>query len=268
MLLPKDQRKKPPDMNKTPRLTVLGAGPGNAELITLKALRVIQTADVLMYDALVSDELLEFVPAHCIRLFVGKRKARHTYPQQEINRMIVSYAHRCGHVIRLKGGDPFVFGRGAEELEYAAAHGLHTAYVPGLSSAVAVPGTCGIPVTLRGVSESFWVITATTGNAALSADLTLAARSTATVVVLMGLGKAAEISSVYRQAGAGDTPAAVISHGTLQQQNVSTGVVGNLATLAETHDSPAVIVIGEVVKHKLSLATEQTLLHELTRFAS
>lgn len=255
-------------MNKIPQLTVLGAGPGNAELITLKGLRALQTADVLMYDALVSDELLEYVPAHCIRLFVGKRKARHTYPQQEINRKIVAYARRCGHVVRLKGGDPFVFGRGAEELDYAAAHGLQTAYIPGLSSAVAVPGNCGIPVTLRGVSESFWVITATTGSAALSADLALAARSTATVVVLMGLGKAAEISEAYAQSGAGGTPAAIISNGTLQHQQISTGIVANLATLAQSHASPAVIVIGEVVRHKLTLSPENAVMRELTRFAS
>jgi uroporphyrin-III C-methyltransferase len=151
----------------------------------------------------------------------------------------------------LKGGDPFVFGRGGEELEFAARHGLLTAVVPGISSAVAVAAALNIPVTSRGYSESFWVVTGTTMSGEISNDIALAAKSTATVVILMGLNKLKEIMQVFQANGKSETPVAVIQNGTLADQK---HVIGNAETIEElVHKnrigSPAIIVVGEVVRY-------------------
>src|SRR5690606_16526569 len=194
-------------------LTIIGAGPGDVELITLKAIKALQTADVVLYDALVNPELLEYSP-RAEHIFVGKRKGCYAYNQEQINELIVSRANSQGHVVRLKGGDPFVFGRGAQEMEYAAAHGLRVAMVPGISSCMAVPAAQGIPVTKRGDSESFWVITGTTKDHKLSKDVTLAARSDATVIILMGMSKLSQIVALYREHGKSDLAIGIIQNGT------------------------------------------------------
>jgi uroporphyrin-III C-methyltransferase len=181
----------------TPKLTLVGAGPGDAELITLKGIRAIQSADVVMYDALANDSLLDYAPKHALLLYVGKRKGDHYLKQSEINELIVSYATRYGHVVRLKGGDPFVFGRGYEEVEYAQQHNIETDIVPGVSSAVSVPAAQGIPITHRDIAQSFWVVTGHTQDNKLPADIHLAAQSSATVVILMGMSKLAEIVSIF-----------------------------------------------------------------------
>ena len=134
-------------------LTVVGAGPGDIELITLKAIKALKNADVVLYDALVNVELLKYA-ANADHIFVGKRKGCYAYRQEQINELIVSRAKSRGHVVRLKGGDPFVFGRGAEEMEYAAMQGLEVAMVPGISSCTSVPAIQHIPVTKRGAAES------------------------------------------------------------------------------------------------------------------
>ena len=174
------------------QLTVVGAGPGDVELITLKAIKALKAADVVLYDALVDTSLLDYAPQAEL-IFVGKRKGCYAYQQEQINELIVDRAVKNAHVVRLKGGDPFVFGRGAEEMEYAASKGLKVAMVPGISSSVAVPASQQIPVTKRGAAESFWVITGTTKNHKLSSDVALAAKSNATIVILMGMGKLDEI---------------------------------------------------------------------------
>src|SRR5690606_17092198 len=179
----------------TPRLTLVGAGPGDPELITLKGILALGKADVVLYDALVDKSLLKYATEKALKIYVGKRNGSRDNPQEETNQLIVDYALKYGHVVRLKGGDPFVFGRGAEEIEYAQQFGIKTEMVPGITSSSAVPAGQGIPVTKRGVSESFWVITGTTSAGQLSNDLHLAARSTATVVVLMGTKKLGEIVS-------------------------------------------------------------------------
>ena len=132
--------------NKIPKLTVVGAGPGDVDLITLKAIKVLKTADVVLYDALVNEELLDFINPNAELIFVGKRRGCYRYQQEQINELIVERAKTHGHVVRLKGGDPFIFGRGAEEMEYAAAFGIETAVVPGISSSLAVPAYQNIPV--------------------------------------------------------------------------------------------------------------------------
>ena len=155
-----------------PKLTVLGAGPGDPELITLKGVKALTEANVVLYDALVNRELLAHAP-NATHIFVGKRKGFHRYTQDEINALIVENALAFGHVVRLKGGDPFIFGRGSEEIAYAKQHGLETAIVSGITAAIAVPANLGVPLTKRGISESFWVITGTTSARKLSLDVAL-----------------------------------------------------------------------------------------------
>ncbi len=230
------------------KLTLVGAGPGDAELITLKGLRALREADVVLYDALVNPELLEYAP-RAEQLFVGKRLGCQAYAQQQINELIVQRGRSCGHVVRLKGGDPFVFGRGAEEMEYALSQGMEVAVVPGLSSCLSVPASLHIPATLRGVAESFWVITATTRDHRLSADVALAARSSATVIILMGMSKLQEIMACFERAGKPDTPVAVIQEGTTARERSATGTVQTIASQVNRLGlrNPAVIVVGEVV---------------------
>lgn len=233
-----------------PKLTVVGAGPGDPELITIKAINALSEADVVLYDALVNKELLKYAPIDSLKIYVGKRKNKHEYTQEQINNLIVDLAFTHGRVVRLKGGDPFVFGRGNEEIIHADAFNIETAIVPGISSSIGVPGASGIPVTHRGVSESFWVITATKQNGELSTDIYEAAKTNATVVVLMGLNKLKQIAGVFSDAGKNTTPVAVIQNGTLATENVAIGTVGNIVEEVHAQEikSPAVIVIGDVVK--------------------
>lgn len=233
------------------RLTVVGAGPWDIELITLKAIKALRTADVILYDALVNEELLEYAPqAECI--FVGKRKGCYAYQQEQINELIVSRARSHGHVVRLKGGDPFVFGRGAEEMEYAAANGLVVAMIPGISSSLSVPAYQNIPVTKRGAAESFWVITGTTKEHKLSKDVALAAKSSATVVILMGMSKLSQIVDLFNSEGKSKMPIAIIQNGTRDDEKVGVGTIGTIAeiVLEKQLTNPAIIIIGEVVKHR------------------
>lgn len=246
-------------LNKEPRLTLVGAGPGDPELITVKAVRMLREADVILYDALVSREILNMIPAGTPTFSVGKRAGEHSYKQEEINELIVELAFIHGHVVRLKGGDPFVFGRGSEELEFAAQHGIKTETIPGVSSAISVPASLNIPVTARGVSESFWVVTGTTKSGAISGDVALAAQSTATVVILMGLNKLHEIVSLFEEAGKSNTPVAIIQNGTLPTQKSVVGTISTIESFAAMEDisSPAIIVVGEVVR--MAQGVEQVL---------
>ncbi|WP_428655858.1 uroporphyrinogen-III C-methyltransferase [Runella sp.] len=232
------------------KVTLIGAGPGDPDLITLKGVKALQSADVVLHDALASTELLEYCKPDCLIVNVGKRFAQHSCNQDVINHLIVEYAQQYGHVVRLKGGDPFIFGRGYEELEYARHHGIETHVVPGISSSYAVPALAGIPLTTRGVSESFWVVTGTTKDHKLSNDLALAAQSSATVVVLMGMHKLSEIVETYAQLGKIELPVAIIQNGTRPDEKIVTGKVGNILQLvqAEGIGSPAIIVLGAVAQ--------------------
>lgn len=248
-------------------LTVVGAGPGDAELITLKAVKALQNADVVLYDALVNNDLLQYAPK-AEQIFVGKRKGCYTYQQDQINELIVSRAKSHGNVVRLKGGDPFIFGRGAEEMEYAASHGVAVAMVPGISSSVAVPAFQNIPVTKRGSSESFWVITGTTKAHKLSKDVHLAAKSSATVVILMGMGKLSEIVALFQSEGKSETTIAIIQNGTTPQEKVGVGTISTIEKIVEEQalSNPAIIIIGEVVKHREQLlkVRQEASIKELT----
>ncbi|APG66257.1 uroporphyrinogen-III C-methyltransferase [Tenacibaculum todarodis] len=244
---------------KNPKLTVVGAGPGDIDLITVKAIKVLKTADVVLYDALVNEELLSYINPEAEQIFVGKRRGCYKYQQEQINELIVARAKTHGHVVRLKGGDPFIFGRGAEEMEYAADFGVETAMVPGISSSLAVPAYQNIPVTKRGSAESFWVITGTTKEHKLSKDVALAAKSNATVVVLMGMGKLPEIIQLFQQENKNDLPVAIIQNGTRSNEKVGIGTVDTIIDIVKEQElsNPAIIILGEVVKHRAVLANVQ-----------
>ncbi|MEQ5792567.1 uroporphyrinogen-III C-methyltransferase [Muricauda sp. NFXS6] len=233
------------------KLTVVGAGPGDVDLITLKGVKALQTADVVLYDALVSTELLEYAP-NAEKIFVGKRKGCYSYQQEQINDLIVERATHGLQVVRLKGGDPFVFGRGAEEMEHASRYGIEVAVVPGISSSVSVPASQNIPVTKRGAAESFWVITGTTKEHKLSKDVALAAKSNATVIILMGMSKLGEIMELFKEEGKREIPVAIIQNGTTENEKIGIGTVASIEHKAKEQQlsNPAIIVIGEVVNHR------------------
>ena len=240
----------------TPKLTIVGAGPGDVELITLKAIKALENADVVLYDALVNEELLQHAKQAEI-VFVGKRFGCHAYSQDQINDLIVTMAKKHGHVVRLKGGDPFVFGRGSEEIDFASQFGIEIAIVPGISSALGVPASNGISLTQRGIAESFWVITGTTSDHKLSKDVALALQSSATVVILMGMNKLDEIIALYQQNRTDDLPIAIIQNGTKSNEKKVIGTISSIAELVKDSEiaSPAIIIIGEVVKNASQLTT-------------
>lgn len=235
-------------MSIIPELYVVGAGPGDPELLTLKAHKVLQTAAVILYDNLANRELLALAPSTCECLYVGKKPYGDYTPQETIHALILEKALARGRVVRLKGGDPYIFGRGFEEVLFARAHGIAAHYVPGISSMQAL-GLEDIPLTHRVVSEGVWLLTGTKKDGALSADLRLAMQSNATVVIYMGLKKAAEIADTYRQMGKGETPAAVVQHVSLPYRRAAVGQVQHLPDLVTAHGItyPALIVIGWVV---------------------
>ena len=239
------------DDNNKPRLTLVGAGPGDPDLITLKGIKALADADVVLYDALANEELLCYSPARAKKIFVGKRAGRHYLQQHEINRIIVKHARNNEHVVRLKGGDPFVFGRGLEELEHARRHHIKTEVIPGISSALAVPALQNIPLTHRGVSDSFWILTGTTRSGKFSKDLLLASQSNATVVILMGMKRLDEITKVFTASNKKNTPVAIVQNGSLPDEKLGLGTVATISQVVKEIglSSPAIIVIGEIVKH-------------------
>ncbi|MCK8142888.1 uroporphyrinogen-III C-methyltransferase [Flavobacterium sp. I-SCBP12n] len=238
-----------------PQVTLVGAGPGDQDLLTIKGAKALAEANVVLYDALSNDELLSYAPKKALKIFVGKRKGYHAYTQDEINQLIVDNALTYGHVVRLKGGDPFIFGRGSEEIEFVESFGIPTFVIPGISSSIAVPASQGISLTKRGVSESFWVITGTTSTRKLSTDVALAAQSTATVVILMGMSKLDEIVALFQKESKGQIPVAIIQNGTTLEEKVGIGTIDNIQKVVAKNNlsSPAIIVIGEVVKESNKL---------------
>lgn len=232
------------------KLTLVGAGPGAPDLITLRGLRALQEADVVLYDALANDELLAEAPQDAVKIYVGKRANQHRYSQEMINMLCVQYAYSHGHVVRLKGGDPFVFGRGHEEMTFARQYGVRVEVVPGISSAISLPALQDVPVTRRGINEGFWVLTGTTKAGALSSDIALAAQSSATVIILMGIRKLPQILQHFKQADKGNTAAMIIQNGSLPHEKKVVATVDTLEEAAQQAriGSPGIIVIGEVVR--------------------
>lgn len=231
------------------KITLVGAGPGDIELITLKGIRAIKNADVILYDALANEEILEYAKPNVRLVYVGKRKGTYIYTQAEINKLIVDNALMYGNVVRLKGGDPFVFGRGFEEIEYAKNFNIECEVISGLTSAIAVPASIGIPVTSRGFADSFWVLTGTTKEGKISDDMLWAAHSSATIIILMGMSKLVEICKIFEKNGKGSTPMAIIQNGTRNNSRYVVGQVNEMVEMSATNKmtNPAVMVIGEVV---------------------
>ncbi|MCW3110032.1 MAG: cobA [Segetibacter sp.] len=242
------------NMKKT-LISLVGAGPGDPELITLKAIKAIQNADVILYDALANDALLEYASPNAVKQFVGKRFGCHALSQQEINQVIIEYAKSHGRVVRLKGGDPFVFGRAMEEIEAAREAGIEVEVIPGISSALAVPASQMIPLTCRGINESFWVTTGTTQSGEISADIKLAAQSSATVIILMAMSKLETIMEIFAENGKSETPVAIIQDGTTERGKMVIGKVKDIYYRAQYAglSNPAIIMVGEVVNLHPSL---------------
>jgi uroporphyrin-III C-methyltransferase len=231
-------------------LSLVGAGPGDPELITLKAIKAIQNADVILYDALANEALLGYASPKAIKQFVGKRFGCHALSQIEINHLIIEYALTRGRVVRLKGGDPFVFGRAMEEINAAREAGIEVEVIPGVSSALAVPASQMIPLTCRGINESFWVTTGTTQLGEISTDIKLAAQSSATVVILMAMSRLETIMEIFAEYGKSQTPVAVIQDGTTDKEKMVIGTVKNIYYRAQhaALTNPAIIIVGDVVR--------------------
>jgi len=227
---------------------LVGAGPGHAELITVRGLRLIQRADVIVYDRLAAPDLLDEARADAELIYVGKEPGHHAVKQAQINEIVVNHVAAGKEVVRLKGGDPFIFGRGGEEALALRAAGLAFEIVPGISSAIAAPAYAGIPVTQRGVATSFTVVTGHSCDESSGTDWAALAQMP-TLVVLMGVANIEQIAAKLLAAGrSADTPVAAIQWGTTAEQQV---VRATLATVAfalriANLGSPAVIVIGEV----------------------
>ena len=226
---------------------LVGAGPGSPDLITVKGLRLVQEAEVLIYDRLVHPALVDAAPEGTERVFVGKAPGRQMVPQEGIQELMIVRAQQGHRVVRLKGGDPFVFGRGGEESLALEAAGVAFEIVPGISSSVGVPAYAGIPVTHRGFSQGFSVFTGHAADHPEDAPDWPALASNGTLVVLMGLKKLPVI--VSRLLGAGhpaDTPAAVIAEGCTAQQQVVAAPLKDIVAAAAHLTSPATVVIGAV----------------------
>jgi uroporphyrin-III C-methyltransferase len=237
-------------------LRIVGAGPGDPELFTIKGALALQQADVILYDALVNKALLDnYAHPQATLVYVGKRKSKKEFSQDEINELIVFYASKYKNVVRLKGGDPFVFGRGHEEMQFASQHDIEVEVIPGISSAIAAPSAAGIPLTKRGVNQSFWVVTGTLASGEIANDVVHAAQSSATVVILMGITRLEQIKSIFKETRGDDEPVAVIQYATWNEEKIVNGTIGNIVEKVKDAkiDSPAVIVVGKVVNHSLML---------------
>jgi uroporphyrin-III C-methyltransferase len=228
---------------------LVGAGPGDPELLTLKALKILQKADVIVHDGLVTDEILDLAPASARRISVAKRKSRHSYSQDEINRMIVAFALEGLTVVRLKGGDPFIFGRGGEELEACREAGVESHVIPGVTAALAASANAGAPLTHRGAAQA---VTFVTGHASNGAEPDLdwesLARPNQTVVIYMGLSQAAPIAGRLMAAGrAGSTPALIAENASRGDERRVVTTLAGLAEAAASLSGPALLIVGEAM---------------------
>ncbi len=234
------------------KVYLIGAGCGDPRLISVRGAEILKKCACVIYDRLIPEELLELTPPRCRRIYAGKRAGEHYMRQEEINALILEEARKGGTIARLKGGDPFVFGRGGEEAELLEKHGIAYEVVPGISSAYAACSAAGIPVTHRGASRSFHVITAHTSDGKLSGGFEKWARLDGTLIFLMGLSAASELASGLIGAGMNaDTPAAVISRAYMKGQKVIRTALEDLGKAALQAESPAVIAVGETAAMEL-----------------
>lgn len=236
---------------------LVGGGPGDPELLTLRAARLIAAADAIVYDHLISNGILELARPTAKLIYVGKEAARHTLPQDEINQLLVELARLGQNVVRLKGGDPFIFGRGGEEIEELVEHGIAFEVVPGVTAASGMAAYAGIPLTHRDYAQSCTFVTGHLKDGSCNLDWMALARPHQTVVIYMGIGGLEEISRQLIAHGlAADTPAAVVQNATTPQQRSITGTLTTLPqrVAASGIKAPALIVIGEVVRLQARLS--------------
>ncbi|WP_262248550.1 uroporphyrinogen-III C-methyltransferase [Parapedobacter soli] len=235
-------------LNIQNKLYIIGSGPGDVELITIKAYKILAKADVVLFDNLVNRDLLAIVPENCTKIYVGKKPFGKYVPQSDINELIVYYCKRYSHVVRLKGGDPYIYGRGFEEWAVAQRLGVQVVYVPGITSMQGI-GMWDIPLTHRGTSEGVWILTGMKSDGSIASDLSLAVQSNSTVVIYMGMRKLSTIARTYVMQGKGDTPAAIVQDATKPNGRKVTCAVRDLVKCSREADmaNPAIIVIGEVV---------------------
>ena len=231
------------------KVYLTGAGPGDIDLLTLKAIKAIKKADVIIYDRLINSDILSLCKDGCEFIYVGKEDGKHILPQDEINEVIYQSALKFNNVVRLKGGDPFVFGRGGEEGAFLKKRGIEFEIIPGITSAISVPAYAGIPVTHRGISVSFRVVT---GHEAPNKEVSQIPwqnfKTDDTIVFLMGLHNLEKISKKLIEIGKSkDFPVAVISRGTTKDQKTVVGTLENIYEKAKDLPTPAVIVVGKVV---------------------
>lgn len=240
------------------KVYLVGAGPGDPGLITVKGLQCLQRAEVVVYDRLIDERLLNEAPSNAEKIFVGKAVGFHPIGQEEINQILLKKAREGKLVVRLKGGDPFVLGRGGEEAFFLAQHEIPFEVVPGVSSFYSVPAYAGIPVTYRGVSSSFTVLTGHRASPSLESIPSLNPRSFGgeTLIILMGLSNLESIiDQLIRMGKSPSTPVAIITHGTTSRQHCVTGTLQNILeqVKSESLEPPSIIVIGEVVQLRESL---------------
>lgn len=239
------------------RVYLVGAGPGDPDLLTLRAVKLLKEADVLVYDNLVSDAVLAFAPASAERIYAGKRRNEHTMRQEEINRLLVRLAREGKVVIRLKGGDPFIFGRGGEEMMELAAHGIAFEVVPGITAASGVACYAGVPLTHRDHAQTCLFVTGHLKDGTADLDWELLMREHQTVVIYMGLNALPDICKQLIAHGAPPSrPIALVQNGTLGSQKILTGTLSDLPARAAQSQftSPSLIIVGDVVKLQPSLS--------------
>ena len=232
------------------KVYLVGAGPGDPGLMTVRGLELLRRAQVVVYDQLVSPALLEEASSAATRIYVGKEAGRHCIAQEKINRVLIAHARRGHEVVRLKGGDPFVFGRGGEEAEALADAGIPFEVVPGVSSAIAVPAYAGIPLTHRKFASSFAVVTGHEARKAQSSiDWAKLATAVDTLVILMGLHNlAAIVTKLIAHGRSPETPVALIRWGTTNEQETVIGTLADIVERSALLKAPVLIVVGEVVK--------------------
>lgn len=229
---------------------LVGAGSGDPELLTLKALRVMQRADIVLYDSLVSEDILDMCALTAEKIFVGKRRANHALPQEGINELLVKHALAGKTVVRLKGGDPFIFGRGGEELQEVVRHGIRFESIPGITAASAAASRAGIPLTHRDHAQAVKFVTACKKSGAANNDYDEHLDSKQTVVFYMGLHRLGELTKGLMAAGRdSETPFAVISHASLPTQQLLIGTLGSIANQQAIAKlpTPALLIMGDVV---------------------